>query len=78
MEECLDQLNTKSKIETFPLGRYDVSQEFNIPQKLYGREKEVNWLLSHFEEYLESFRRKSLSITRQIPIMLVSGYSGIG
>ncbi|HMV41408.1 MAG TPA: AAA family ATPase [Leptospiraceae bacterium] len=78
LEQCLEQVKINSKIDLFPLGQYDVSQEFNIPQKLYGREKEVEWLLTHFEEYLESFRRKGLSATRQIPIMLVSGYSGIG
>ncbi len=78
LEECLLQLKTKSQIEVFPLGRYDVSQEFNIPQKLYGREKEVEWLLNHFEEYLDNFRRKTSVISRPIPIMLVSGYSGIG
>lgn len=78
LQECLEQVKANSKINPFPLGRYDVSQEFNIPQKLYGREKEVKWLLTHFEEYLENFRRKALSTTRQIPIMLVSGYSGIG
>jgi predicted ATPase/class 3 adenylate cyclase/tRNA A-37 threonylcarbamoyl transferase component Bud32 len=78
LEECLTQLKAKSKIEPFPLGRYDVSQEFNIPQKLYGREKEVEWLLNHFEEYLDNFRRRSVAVSRIIPIMLVSGYSGIG
>ena len=78
LEECLVQFKNISKIETFPLGRYDISQEFYIPQKLYGREKEVSWLLTHFEEYMESFRGKSISIDRKIPIILVSGYSGIG
>ncbi len=78
LEECLDQMKKKSKIDFFPLGKFDVSQEFNIPQKLYGREKEVEWLLGHFDQYIDNFRRRSIAVTRQIPIMLVSGYSGIG
>ena len=78
LEECLDQMKKKSKIDFFPLGKFDVSQEFNIPQKLYGREKEVEWLLGHFDRYIDNFRRRSVAVTRQIPIMLVSGYSGIG
>ena len=78
LEECLEQFKQSSKINSFPLGRYDVSQEFHIPQKLYGREKEITWLLTHFEEYLDNFRRRGLTVSRQIPIILVSGYSGIG
>ncbi|MCP6761847.1 MAG: AAA family ATPase [Fischerella sp. CENA71] len=67
-EECLRQLHTTSKIEHFIIGQLDLYSQFLIPQKLYGREAEVNKLM-------EAFERVSLGASE---IMLVSGYSGIG
>jgi PAS domain S-box-containing protein len=49
LENCLDQLQTKGEIVPFPLGEQDISDKFQIPQKLYGREKEVAKLLAAFE-----------------------------
>ena len=45
---CLMQLETKGKIELFSLGRQDISERFQIPQKLYGREREIKTLLDTF------------------------------
>ncbi len=45
---CLMQLETQGKIEPFPLGRQDISEQFQIPQKLYGREREIQILLDTF------------------------------
>ena len=42
--------------------------KFQIPQKLYGREKEVNAILESFQKTCEG----------NIEIMLISGFSGIG
>ncbi|MCT7997012.1 AAA family ATPase [Laspinema olomoucense] len=66
LEECLRQHNANS-ILNFPLGRYDISDKFHLPQKLYGREAEIQCLLSAFAES---------SIQSQL--MLIAGYSGIG
>ena len=49
LEKCWQQLVTKEVIETFPLGTEDITSQFQIPQKLYGREKEVHCLLTAFE-----------------------------
>ncbi|TFI51689.1 response regulator [Mastigocladus laminosus UU774] len=68
LEECLRQLQTTGKIENFTIGQLDLYSQFLIPQKLYGREIEVNKLMNSFE-------RVSLGASE---IMLVSGYSGIG
>ncbi|MEG4200020.1 AAA family ATPase [Microcoleus sp. Pol12A5] len=68
LETCLQQLQTTGKIENFPIGQRDRGNQLLIPQKLYGRETEVQILL-------DAFGRVSLSATE---MMLVSGYSGIG
>jgi protein kinase len=49
LENCLEQIQTKGKIENFPIARRDVCDRFLIPDKLYGRETEVEKLLSAFE-----------------------------
>lgn len=68
LETCLQQLQTTGKIENFPIGQRDRGNQLLIPQKLYGRETEVQTLL-------DAFGRVSLGATE---MMLVSGYSGIG
>ena len=78
---CLMQLETQGKIECFPLGRQDTSDKFQIPQKLYGREREVETLLAAFERVscqtsVDNSEQKEKN--NQIELMLVSGYSGIG
>ena len=69
--ECLNQLETLGTISNFPLGTKDISDRFQIPQKLYGREEEVEALLTTFERVVDN-------PDSQIEMMLVAGYSGIG
>ncbi|HEY9609720.1 protein kinase domain-containing protein [Allocoleopsis sp.] len=47
-ENCLKQLQTTGNISSFPLGKSDLSDKFQIPQKLYGRKAEVSTLLAAF------------------------------
>ncbi len=68
LETCFERLQFQGQISQFPLGSQDISNKFRIPQKLYGREQEVQQLLTSFE-------RVSQGITEMI---LVTGYSGIG
>ncbi|MCB1191090.1 MAG: serine/threonine-protein kinase PknK [Leptospiraceae bacterium] len=68
LQKCLEQFLTLHKIEAFEIGANDKLSKFRIPQKLYGREKEIQILL-------DSFKRISEGNTE---IMLVSGFSGIG
>lgn len=63
----LEKFRLDSKNE-FALGSQDISDKLVIPQKLYGRDKE-----------LLSVQEKIGSIIGNIPkLMMISGYSGIG
>ncbi|MBF0102561.1 MAG: AAA family ATPase [Desulfobacterales bacterium] len=68
LDECLKQLKQGSQLTDFPIGARDVSDKFNIPKKLYGREKEVETLLNSFERISKG----------KAETILVSGFSGIG
>jgi predicted ATPase len=68
LEACHEQLETIDKITDFIPGRLDVLSQLLIPQKLYGRESQVNSLLKAFERVSQGNRE----------LILVSGYSGIG
>ncbi|MBW4614757.1 MAG: AAA family ATPase [Desmonostoc vinosum HA7617-LM4] len=68
LETCLTQLQTQGNISDFILAQQDLSNKFQIPQKLYGREQEVSALLAAFERVSAG----------TIEMILVSGYSGIG
>ena len=72
LEKCLEQLENTGLIKSFALGTQDIAQQFQIPQKLYGRETEIESLLASFN------RISSSSETRKTELFLVSGYSGIG
>ncbi|WP_143874093.1 serine/threonine protein kinase, partial [Nostoc sp. 'Peltigera malacea cyanobiont' DB3992] len=49
LENCLAQLKSTGKIASFPIAQRDVCDRFIIPEKLYGREHEVETLLKAFE-----------------------------
>ncbi|MBN3871486.1 ATP-binding sensor histidine kinase [Nostoc sp. JL33] len=68
LENCLSQLQVFGEIKSFPIAERDVCDRFIIPDKLYGRETEV-------ETLLQAFERVSLGATE---MMLVAGFSGIG
>ncbi|MDC0677614.1 AAA family ATPase [Sorangium atrum] len=69
LEQCSSQLRQSGAVEAFPLGQRDVSDRFQVPQRLYGREREVEALLAAFERVVARGRPE---------LVLVSGYSGIG
>ncbi|MEG4085668.1 AAA family ATPase [Microcoleus sp. POL10_C6] len=84
LEECLDQLHSNNNISVFPLGSQDISDRFQIPQKLYGREREIDSLLTAFET-VSSHRQDACPTSNHrqdacatSSMMLISGYSGIG
>ena len=68
LETCLSQIQETGNISGFVLGDRDISDRLKIPNKLYGRDREIH-------ELLEAFLRVSDSATEMI---LVAGYSGIG
>lgn len=69
LEACYRQLEKTGTISTFPLGQEDISDRFQIPQKLYGRDREIATLLAAYER---------VANLGNVELMLVAGYSGIG
>jgi PAS domain S-box-containing protein len=68
LRRCLEQWQSDGRIDAFPLGAHDASDRLLIPEKLYGRECEIDLLLAAFDR-----------VTHGTPeLVLVSGYSGIG
>ncbi|MGQ4647276.1 AAA family ATPase [Lyngbya aestuarii] len=76
LEACLNQLQITGRIEAFPLGSNDISDKFQISQKLYGREAEVETLRAAFEQVASGEGRPGGLACLQL--MLVTGYSGVG
>ena len=69
LRRCLKEWESHARIEAFPLGEHDASDRLRIPEKLYGRERETDILLSAFERVVAHGTPE---------LVLVSGYSGIG
>ncbi|MEZ2301305.1 MAG: AAA family ATPase [Microcoleus sp.] len=85
LENCSHQLETTGKIIYFTPGHLDILSQLLIPQKLYGRQEQVNQLLGAFErvgaslpESLPPNQNTEKPAHSQSELMLVSGYSGIG
>lgn len=68
LERCWQQWEEQREIETFELGTRDRASYLIIPQKLYGREAEVQTLLDTFTQ-VKAGNSAFLSI---------SGYAGVG
>ena len=69
LRRCLAEWETQRHVHEFDLGQHDASDLLRIPEKLYGRECEVESLLAAFNRVAEGNARE---------LVLVSGYSGIG
>ncbi len=69
LRRCLAEWESHHRIDPFPLGAYDVSDRLVIPEKLYGREREINALRACFDRVVAHGTPE---------LVLVSGYSGIG
>ncbi len=68
LKHCLQLLDKNGAIPEFEISNNKVFTKFQIPQKLYGREKEADLLLQAFEEVSDGKGK----------MILVSGYSGVG
>ena len=69
LRRCLAAWEATGRLEPFPLGEQDVSDRLVIPEKLYGREREIDALVASFDRVVA---------TGTPELVLVSGYSGIG
>ena len=88
LERCLQQLERSGEMTLFKLGTRDICDRFLIPEKLYGREAEVQTLLDAFDRISScsistSFSKESQETATPAPtrcseLVLVAGQSGIG
>ena len=68
LEICQKHIEEGIPVPDFTPGKKDVSDRFMLPQKLYGRESEIEDLLELVEK----------TIRGETKVALVSGYSGVG
>jgi len=68
LRRCLEEWQSHGRIDPFPLGAHDCSDQLLIPEKLYGREREIDALLAAFDRVTQG----------TLELVLVSGYSGVG
>lgn len=69
LRRCHAEWEMQGRIDDFPLAEHDVVARLLIPEKLYGREQEVEALVGAFQRVVA---------TGTPELVLVSGYSGIG
>jgi PAS domain S-box-containing protein len=69
LRRCLAEWESHARIDPFLLGAHDKSDRLLIPEKLYGRGREIDTLLAAFDRVVA---------TGTPELVLVSGYSGIG
>ncbi|OQW95028.1 MAG: hypothetical protein BWK79_03795 [Beggiatoa sp. IS2] len=68
LEMCQQAWQTHHRLDDFICGQQDISDQFQIPKKLYGCSTEIERLLSSFERVSHG----------AMEILLVAGYSGTG
>src|SRR5262245_12628521 len=69
LRRCLDDWDHTGHVHDFSPGEHDIPDRLMIPEKLYGREREVETVLAAFDR----------TVKGSVPeLVLVSGYSGIG
>jgi predicted ATPase len=83
LETGFCQFAETGQIDSIQLGIQDVCDQFQIPQKLYGREAEIEALLAAFDRVAgrgnEQLRLKNEENSEfKVELMLVSGYAGVG
>src|ERR1700719_606605 len=69
LRHCLAEWERQGRIDPFAFGEHDAPDRLLIPEKLYGRAREVDTLLASFDRIVEGGTPE---------LVLVSGYSGIG
>lgn len=68
LQQILDQVERSGAAEVFGLGRRDRSDELSIPEKLYGRERDLDALLESFGHAKQG----------RSELVLLSGQAGVG
>src|SRR5260370_18946810 len=68
LRRCLAEWESHGRIDPFPPGAHDSSDRLLIPEKLYGREREIDALLAAFDRVVANGTPQ---------LVLVSAYSGV-
>jgi predicted ATPase/signal transduction histidine kinase/CheY-like chemotaxis protein len=66
---CQAEWKTRGRIEAFSLGAQDAAHRLQFPQKLYGRQPDIDALFAAFDRVCKEGSTE---------LVLVSGYSGVG
>ena len=69
LQRCLSGLESSGRIDSFALASQDVSDRLLIPERLYGRERDVEMLLAAFQRFAADGAPE---------LFLVSGAPGVG
>ncbi len=69
LRRCLAEWDCEHRIGEFLFGEHDTPDRLLIPEKLYGRQRELETLLASFDRVVKNGTPE---------LVLVSGYSGIG
>src|SRR5262245_35944199 len=69
LRRCLAAGTAAGRMESFALGSHDVSDQLRLPEKLYGRQRDVDRLLAAFDRVAEA---------GTAGLILVSGHAGVG
>ncbi|HLY87867.1 MAG TPA: AAA family ATPase [Acetobacteraceae bacterium] len=69
LRRCLSAWEALGRIDDFAPGENDTPDRLLIPERLYGRDREIDTLLTAFDHIVAGGRPE---------LVLVSGYSGIG
>lgn len=65
---CFESYLTHGRVENFVIAQHDISDQFRLPDKLYGRADEIALLE-------EAYRQ---ALTGHADMVMVTGYSGVG
>jgi PAS domain S-box-containing protein len=68
LQICQESFKDHRQIKDFKIGKKDISDTFKIVEKLYGREEEIEKLISVFEKVNKGGKE----------LVFIEGYSGVG
>ena len=69
LRRALDKWESRGRIDVFPLGACDLPDELLIPERLYGREREITGLHAAFERVVAGGGPE---------LVLIAGQAGVG
>jgi predicted ATPase len=68
LRRCIERLRDSGHIEPFPVGEEDLSDQLHIPDRLYGRQAEIERIVAAYERMATGGRE----------LLLVAGAPGVG